>query len=148
MQQSGNPMSIVSDTTVQSRMDTDNPSSICLQVGNALLETRQNDCSAASLTYTCVCQNGISPNISQYSLTLPYFICQEWGNQCVANCGLDSTCASSCRQKHPCGAQDPRRGNKTVASASRSASAARAASKTKAATAHTGFANGADGGSG
>ena len=62
------------------------------------------------------------PNVSEYSLTLPYFICQEWGNQCVKDCNGDNRCASSCREDHPCGAQDPKRENKT-ATASSTASA-------------------------
>lgn len=53
------------------------------------------------LTYTCVCDNGVSPNITQYSQTLPFFVCQEWGNQCVANCNGDNTCADSCRYVPP-----------------------------------------------
>lgn len=81
---------------------------ICLQTSAHSSETRENDCVAKTLTYSCVCSNGVSPNVSQYSLTLPYYICQEWGNQCVAACGQDNTCSSACREDHPCGAQDPR----------------------------------------
>ncbi|KAI2626793.1 hypothetical protein GGS21DRAFT_529203 [Xylaria nigripes] len=72
-----------------------------------------NDCDPMALTYGCVCENGMSPNLSQYSLTLPFFICQEWGTQCVADCGNDSSCQSNCRENHPCGALDPVRPNKT-----------------------------------
>lgn len=52
--------------------------------------------------------------MSEYTLSLPYFICQEWGNQCVKACGYDNTCQSDCREKHPCGATDPKRENKTT----------------------------------
>lgn len=69
-----------------------------------------------ALTYGCVCENGLSPNLSEYSLTLPFFICQEWGNQCVAGCAGDSACASDCRQNHPCGALNPTRVNTTTSS--------------------------------
>lgn len=68
------------------------------------------------LSYTCVCENGISPNITQYSQTLPFYICQEWGTQCVNNCNGDNTCAQSCRSDHPCGAQSPYRGNASISS--------------------------------
>lgn len=75
------------------------------------------------LTYSCVCDNGVSPNITQYSQTLPFFICQEWGNQCVTACNGDNTCQNSCRADHPCGAQSPFLGNYTSSSISHSASA-------------------------
>lgn len=58
----------------------------------------------------------MSPNSSQYSQTLPYFVCTEWGNQCVTNCNGDNTCANACRADHPCGAQDPVRVNSTTSS--------------------------------
>lgn len=90
---------------------------ICLQTSAHSSQTRENDCVAKTLTYSCVCSNGISPNVSQYSLTLPYYICQEWGNQCVAACGQDNACSSACREDHPCGAQDPRKYNGTTTSA-------------------------------
>lgn len=76
-----------------------------------------------TLTYGCVCGDGLQPNISEYSLTLPFFVCQEWGNQCVTGCGRDSACASSCRQDHPCGALDPKRDNATSTTASGTGSA-------------------------
>ncbi|KAI0473793.1 hypothetical protein GGR56DRAFT_649007 [Xylariaceae sp. FL0804] len=75
-----------------------------------------NSCDPKQLTYGCVCANGLQPNVSEYSLTLPYFTCQEWGNQCVAGCGEDSSCASDCRQNHPCGASNPTKVNSTTAS--------------------------------
>lgn len=92
---------------------------ICLQTSAHSSITRSNDCVAKTLTYSCVCSNGITPNVSQYSLTLPYYICQEWGNQCVANCGQDNACASACREDHPCGAQDPRTPNTTTTTSTR-----------------------------
>jgi hypothetical protein len=45
--------------------------------------------------------------MTEYTLTLPYFVCQEWGNQCVTACGGNNACASSCREDNPCGASDP-----------------------------------------
>jgi hypothetical protein len=58
-----------------------------------------------------VCSNGLSPNLSEYSQTLPYNICTEWGNQCVSNCNGAPQCESACRQDHPCGATNPTRQN-------------------------------------
>ncbi|KAI0409778.1 hypothetical protein F4802DRAFT_1212 [Xylaria palmicola] len=77
-----------------------------------------NECDPMALTYGCVCNGGSSPNLSEYSLTLPFFICQEWGNQCVTGCAGNSACASDCRQNHPCGALNPTRVNETTSSSS------------------------------
>ncbi|KAI0193508.1 hypothetical protein F4808DRAFT_357578 [Astrocystis sublimbata] len=87
---------------------------ICKQSPPGGFET--NECDPMALTYGCVCEDGKSPNLSEYSLTLPFFICQEWGTQCVTACGSDATCASDCRQNHPCGAQNPTRANVTSSS--------------------------------
>ncbi|KAI8954894.1 hypothetical protein F4801DRAFT_411977 [Xylaria longipes] len=89
---------------------------ICQQLPPGGYQT--NDCDPLALTYGCVCENGMSPNLSEYSLTLPFFICQEWGNQCVNNCNGDAACASDCRQNHPCGALNPTRTNTTSSSTS------------------------------
>ncbi|KAH6638155.1 hypothetical protein C7974DRAFT_155266 [Boeremia exigua] len=97
---------------------------ICLQQPGVTTQTTSvNDCDPDALSYSCVCDNGVSPNITQYSQTLPFFICQEWGNQCVANCNGDATCQDSCRADHPCGAQSPFLGNATSSSSSATGSA-------------------------
>ncbi|KAJ6006635.1 hypothetical protein N7451_004579 [Penicillium sp. IBT 35674x] len=85
---------------------------LCLQMPNttgALI----NSCSPKTLYYVCECSNGLSPNASQYSQTMPYFICTEANNQCVSKCA-NSTCQSACRSDHPCGAQNPVRVNVTT----------------------------------
>ncbi|CAK4030793.1 Hypothetical predicted protein [Lecanosticta acicola] len=85
---------------------------ICLQSAANSASTSSNDCDPSSLTYACVCSNGLSPNVSEYSQTLPYYICQEWGNQCVSNCGIgNNDCSEQCRSQHPCGALNPTRQN-------------------------------------
>lgn len=75
-----------------------------------------NSCDPEVLTYGCVCSDGKQPNISEYSLTLPYFTCTEWGNQCVTKCGQNNACSASCREDHPCGALKPTRVNATSTS--------------------------------
>ncbi|KAI4907406.1 hypothetical protein J4E90_009435 [Alternaria incomplexa] len=98
---------------------------ICLQQpGINSMTTEQNDCDSDALTYTCVCENGVAPNITEYSQTLPYFICQQWGNTCVENCNGDNSCQSACREDHPCGAQDPYRGNTSLPTTMASTAAA------------------------
>jgi len=89
--------------------------SLCLQPNNgATRNTIQNTCDPVTLSYSCVCGGGVSPNATQYSQTLPYFICTVYGTQCVASCGGINTCQSACREDHPCGAQDPSPPNSTA----------------------------------
>jgi len=98
---------------------------ICLQLPGITdpEEPITNECDSDALTYDCVCSNNVSPNVTQYSQTIPFYVCQEWGNQCVLNCGQDNTCSNDCRAKHPCGAQDPKRVNVTSTRTSATASA-------------------------
>lgn len=79
---------------------------ICMQYDAT--EAIVNDCDPETLFYGCLCDNNVRPNVSEYSLTIPFFMCQEWGNQCEKDCGNDATCATSCREDNPCGAQTPR----------------------------------------
>lgn len=96
---------------------------ICLQPPSETPTTSANTCDADSLSYNCVCADGLRPNVTQYTQTLPFFICQEWGNQCVTACGTDNACSAACRQDHPCGAQDPIKPNSSTISSTMSASA-------------------------
>ncbi|OBT70139.1 hypothetical protein VE03_00575 [Pseudogymnoascus sp. 23342-1-I1] len=107
---------------------------LCTQYPGGSMTTAANDCDAETLTYDCTCGNGLSPNMTEYSLTIPFHICIEWGQQCVANCGGVNTCQAACTEDHPCGAQDPSRGNATATTTS----GAPAATST-AAVAHDGF---------
>lgn len=86
---------------------------------NCLLTATQT-----ALTYGCLCGNNLQPNVSEYSLTLPYFVCTEWGTQCVKSCGSDNACASACRQDHPCGAQKPQTNYTTTSSSTEPTAAA------------------------
>jgi hypothetical protein len=89
---------------------------ICAETGPGT--TLVNTCDPQTLTYGCLCGNDMRPNVSEYSLTLPYFVCREWGIQCVDNCpDFDNACASSCTQDNPCGALNPQRVTTSVASA-------------------------------
>ncbi|KAH9220595.1 hypothetical protein DL95DRAFT_383093 [Leptodontidium sp. 2 PMI_412] len=89
---------------------------LCLQLSGNSSTTAANDCDAETLSYDCICGNGLSPNASEYSQTLPYFECQAYGNQCVAACNGNTPCQSACRDDHPCGAQNPTRVNTTTSS--------------------------------
>lgn len=84
---------------------------ICLQLPGASGPPISNTCDPATLNFLCVCSNGQSPNASQYTMTIPYFICTQTNQNCVAACNGLSTCQSACIQDHPCGAQNPKRVN-------------------------------------
>jgi len=84
---------------------------ICLQEANNSAATYANTCDPTSLTYSCICSNGLSPNASEYSQTIPYFTCTQYNTDCQQACGNDNTCAAACVQDHPCGALSPTRVN-------------------------------------
>lgn len=74
--------------------------------------TIDNSCDPETLTYGCLCGNNKQPNVSEYSLSLPYFICTQWVIQCKDACSTDA-CKSDCQQKNLCGAQNPSKPNAT-----------------------------------
>ncbi|SPO02243.1 uncharacterized protein DNG_04916 [Cephalotrichum gorgonifer] len=79
---------------------------ICASVDDR--KVMENECNPETLTYSCICGNGKQPDLSQYTLTLPYYTCTEYGTQCVAACPAhDNECARACREENLCGAQDP-----------------------------------------
>lgn len=50
-------------------------------------------------------------------MTIPFHTCQQYGNECVKDCGaVNNQCASDCREQNPCGAQNPQKPNKTSSS--------------------------------
>ncbi|KAK3983914.1 hypothetical protein QBC44DRAFT_375745 [Cladorrhinum sp. PSN332] len=87
---------------------------ICLQTttGKPLI----NECDPTELRYGCLCSDNKQPNMTEYTLTLPYHVCTAWGTQCVAACGSNNQCSASCREDNPCGAQSPTRVNSTTSS--------------------------------
>ncbi|KAJ5156587.1 hypothetical protein N7492_009390 [Penicillium capsulatum] len=88
---------------------------LCLQIPGASGSPTTNTCSPQTLAYQCICSNQASPNASEYSQTMAYYICTEANNQCVNKC-TSSACQDACRADHPCGAQDPKRVNVTTTS--------------------------------
>ncbi|KAJ5114516.1 hypothetical protein NUU61_000275 [Penicillium alfredii] len=87
---------------------------LCLQVPGASGSPSSNKCTAETLVYSCICNNNVSPNASEYSQTIPYYVCTEKNNQCVKACQGNSGCQSDCRTDNPCGAQAPKRVNTTT----------------------------------
>ncbi|KAL4969321.1 uncharacterized protein BDV14DRAFT_102514 [Aspergillus stella-maris] len=88
---------------------------ICLQLPGTTDQPMSNDCDDDTLVYSCICSNGQTPNASEYSQTIPYYLCTEQNNRCVDACAqIDSSCQSNCRTDNPCGAQNPRPPNNTA----------------------------------
>lgn len=92
---------------------------LCLQMPGNSASMSSNTCDPKTLTYSCTCASGASPNATEYSQTLPFYICQEWGNQCVKGCGQNNVCSNDCRANHPCGAQSPTRLNSSTLTSTR-----------------------------
>ena len=85
----------------------------------------------SSLAFSCVCSNGLQPNASEYSQTIPYYECTTSNTQCVQNCApSDSSCATACQADHKCGAQNPKRVNTSTMTTMAATSAAASASGT------------------
>lgn len=80
-----------------------------------------NDCWPEDLYYVCICVGGIRPNLSEYSLTIPYNLCKQSIQACADNCGNNQDCASLCFSGKKCGATNPRRVNTTSTSTTVSA---------------------------
>ncbi|KAK2857295.1 hypothetical protein FQN49_004839 [Arthroderma sp. PD_2] len=113
---------------------------ICLQLPGTTETPSANDCDPESLSFDCTCSNGKTPNATEYSQTIPYFICTESNNKCVKACGGVQACQSACREDHPCGAQNPSPPNSTT---NPTMSATQSASKTATSGAvYTGFGDG------
>jgi len=114
---------------------------LCLQnpkINDA--STQQNDCDSKTLTYQCICGNGVQPDIGNFSQTIPFFKCQEYGNQCVNQCAsADTPCQSACRSDNPCGAQNPTRVNLTSSSTTMEATGTGTATNTGGTTVFTGL---------
>jgi hypothetical protein len=118
---------------------------ICLQTAGNSAATYSNTCDAASLSYSCVCSNGLSPNASEYSQTIPYYECTQTNTNCQQACGNDNTCAAACVQNHPCGAQSPTRVNTSTIStmpATSTAPGAAASTASDGGVVYTGFGSG------
>ncbi|KAK3498347.1 hypothetical protein B0T13DRAFT_259852 [Neurospora crassa] len=101
----------------------------------------KNLCDADTLEYACVCGNGQTPNLTEYTLTIPYHTCVEWVQECIHDNMGDNLAQAACAEDHPCGAKNPKRSNATTTSTA-SATASPTASSTG-----TGVYNGLAGGS-
>ncbi|KAF9109852.1 hypothetical protein BGX27_007118 [Mortierella sp. AM989] len=78
-------------------------------------ETVDNRCDILILQYSCLCQGGVVPNITEYTYTIPYFMCVADVQQCIKSCKLsDNGCYTTCNQRI-CAAEFPKKYNQTLA---------------------------------
>lgn len=83
-----------------------------------------NDCDTDTLQYQCICADNTVPNATEYSQTIPYFLCTYQVQNCVQNCGqFDPTCAETCRTGRVCGATNPTRVTSTKGGSDKTTSA-------------------------
>lgn len=69
-----------------------------------------NDCDPTTLQFQCICADNTVPNATEYSQTIPYFLCTYQIQNCIQNCGqYDPTCAENCAGGRTCGASNPKR---------------------------------------
>jgi len=75
-----------------------------------------NDCWWEDLHYECICEGGFKPNLTEYTLTIPYNLCSQSKQACANNCGNNQDCVTLCFSGKSCAASDPRRVNVTSTS--------------------------------
>jgi hypothetical protein len=65
-----------------------------------------NNTSQTTLDWTCTCINGNTPNFTDYTQTMPFYICQQWIANCVASNQGDAEAQFACRTV-VCGSTEP-----------------------------------------
>jgi len=104
-----------------------------------------------ALTYNCVCSGpgAVTPNVTLYSQTIPFYTCQQYRTNCVAS--TDSAVAQHACNAIPCGSLDPvaalanYSSSQAAAAASTTSSRASASSSAASTTGAAGSATGAAG---
>ncbi|KAL1922109.1 uncharacterized protein VTP21DRAFT_10751 [Calcarisporiella thermophila] len=92
-------------------LQTSSCENICQDSGFSVMK---NDCDSATLAYHCICSNGISPNASEYTETIPYFQCTYDQQQCISKCPIgDTACFNQCNAVK-CSATNPKKYNQTT----------------------------------
>ncbi|KAG9303609.1 hypothetical protein G9A89_018505 [Geosiphon pyriformis] len=85
----------------------DNQSSSCVNLCNDSGNNAQdNRCDPETLQFRCLCTNGFAPNSSEYTQTIPFFLCTNEVEACKADCtagnqGCTDACAKNCTASSP-----------------------------------------------
>merc|ERR1712227_75159 len=93
--------------------------------GNGGFKT--NSCDNNSLQYSCVCNSGLTPDMSEYASTVPTYECQTYKGQCLQTTAGNITAQDLC-QKITCASQTASNLVSSSTMASSSSSAASSAS--------------------
>lgn len=112
------------DINVRTQWCTSQTSACKLLCQNQELKVSANECYPDNLYYQCTCSNGLTPNATEYSQTIPFFICRLEVQDCQTACSGDASCVSLCASGRQCGATDPTRVNATTTSSSTTRSSA------------------------
>ncbi|KAI5798930.1 hypothetical protein EDC01DRAFT_23410 [Geopyxis carbonaria] len=112
-----------------------------LLCGDLEKKTVKNECFPDNLFYQCLCSEGITPNLTEYSQTIPYFQCTIDLNACVKGCSGDPKCNTQCPKTHVCGASSPKKSNSTKTTSSATASASASATGDSSDDSGSGFAS-------
>ncbi|CAG8505671.1 540_t:CDS:2 [Paraglomus occultum] len=84
---------------------------ICQDSGNGVAS---NTCDPTNLSYDCRCSNGLAPNSSEYTQTIPYFECTYDQDACTKACAVgDQVCINGCQRN--CTAEHPKVAGPTTA---------------------------------
>jgi len=94
---------------------------------------KSNSCDQNALTYSCVCNNGLTPNMAEYASTLPTYECQAYKGQCYSN-GAGSQSAQKLCDQITCATQSASNLVTSSTSASSSSSASSSGSGAAAST--------------
>jgi len=101
-----------------------------------------NTCDSTTLQFSCLCESGQTPNVSDYGQTLPSLECEEWVSQCVTAHPNDLPGLTFCRS-FMCGSQNASSagaGATTTSSVASTAASTNSASSSVASASHTGAA--------
>ncbi|KAK3677601.1 hypothetical protein LTR78_002451 [Recurvomyces mirabilis] len=103
--------------------------------------TTANTCDSNTLNYTCTCSGGSSPNISDYTQTVPFFVCEQWKANCADAHPNDLQGLAGCHSV-VCGAKNASAaGGSSGSSSASSGSASATGSSTGSATGAAGSAS-------
>ncbi|RYP78537.1 hypothetical protein DL771_000490 [Monosporascus sp. 5C6A] len=75
---------------------------------NLCQQATNNDCDPETLVFSCVCSNGESPDFNEYRDTIPFFVCKQLFEDCIASHPDDARAQANCTTTYDdnCGTED------------------------------------------
>ncbi|KAJ5641015.1 hypothetical protein N7528_000640 [Penicillium herquei] len=65
--------------------------------------TKQNTCDPSTLTFSCVCADGSSADVTPFIQTVPFYVCEANFGQCINAHPDDSVGQEACKKAAKCG---------------------------------------------